>query len=55
MGSSTQDLHSTPLDSNVGEVLEEFVEYAEKLKRRAAGGMFCPYSFSILNLLRLCA
>ena len=27
------------LEAGVGEVLEEFVEYAEKLKRRTAGGV----------------
>ena len=52
MGSSAQGLHSTPLDSNVGEALEEFVEYAEKLKRRAAGGMYCPHSSALLHLFR---
>lgn len=36
--SSQQHLRSAPLDSNVGEALEEFVEYAEKLKRKAIGG-----------------
>ena len=27
-----------PLDANVGEVLEEFLQYAQQLKQRAAGG-----------------
>ena len=31
--------HAAPLDANVGEALEEFVEYAEKLKRKAASSM----------------
>ena len=34
---SAASTSGVPLDTNVGEALEEFLQYAQELKRRAAG------------------